>query len=46
MGHVTIEETFYYIHLIPERLRISPNIKWDMLSSIYGNKEEKIHEKN
>ncbi len=24
MGHVTLEETLYYVHLLPERLKSSP----------------------
>lgn len=35
MGHVTLEETLYYVHLLPERLKSSPGINWDMLSGIY-----------
>ena len=35
MGHVTLEETLYYVHLLPERLKSSPGIDWDMLSGIY-----------
>ena len=31
MGHVTLEETLYYVHLLPERLKSSPGINWDML---------------
>ena len=31
MGHVSLEETLYYIHLLPERLKKSPGIEWNML---------------
>ena len=34
MGHVSLEETLYYIHLLPERLKTSPGIDWDMLKEI------------
>lgn len=39
MGHVTLEETLYYIHLLPERLKQSPGIDWDMLKGIYRTEE-------
>ena len=35
MGHVSLEETLYYIHLLPERLKTSSGIDWDMLKDIY-----------
>jgi len=35
MGHVSLGETLYYVHLLPERLKTSPGIDWDMLRSIY-----------
>jgi len=35
MGHVSLEETLYYVHLLPERLKASPGIDWDMLRGIY-----------
>lgn len=40
MGHVTLEETLYYVHLLPERLKNSPGIDWDTLRGIYRTKEE------
>lgn len=40
MGHVTLEETLYYVHLLPERLKSSPGIDWDTLRGIYRTKEE------
>ncbi len=46
MGHVSLEETFYYIHLIPDRLKKSPNINWDMMSNIYARGKENQHEEN
>lgn len=36
MGHVSLEETLYYVHLLPERLKVSPGIDWDMLRDIYA----------
>ncbi len=39
MGHVTLEETLYYVHLLPERLKSSPGIDWNMLSEIYHAEE-------
>lgn len=36
MGHSELSSTFYYIHLIPEKLRRSENINWAMLEQIYG----------
>ena len=35
MGHVSLAETMYHIHLLPERLKASPGIDWDMLREIY-----------
>ncbi len=45
MGHVCLEETLYYIHLLPERLKASPGIDWRMLSNIY-NEENVPYEKD
>lgn len=39
MGHVSLEETLYYVHLLPERLKSSPGIDWDMLGEIYKTEE-------
>lgn len=39
MGHVSLEETLYYIHLLPERLKSSPGIDWKMLDDIYQTEE-------
>ena len=39
MGHVSLEETLYYIHLLPERLKSSPGIDWKMLNDIYQTEE-------
>lgn len=39
MGHVSLEETLYYVHLLPERLKSSPGIDWDMLGEIYKAEE-------
>ena len=45
MGHVSLEETMYYIHLLPERLKASPGINWDMLGEIYKT-EGAFYEEN
>lgn len=44
MGHSKISSTFYYIHLLPQRLRESSGIDWDTLDEIYreGNCYEEI----
>lgn len=39
MGHSKISSTFYYIHLLPQRLRESAGIKWDTLDEIYREGE-------
>lgn len=39
MGHVSLEETMYYVHLLPERLKTSPGINWNMFSEIYERTE-------
>ena len=39
MGHVCLEETLYYVHLLPERIKNSPGIKWEMMRDIYGSEE-------
>lgn len=36
MGHKKFTHTLYYIHLLPERLRITAGIDWAKLESIYG----------
>ena len=36
MGHSELTSTFYYIHLLPENLRQSKAVDWELLSSIYG----------
>ena len=36
MGHSELTLTLHYIHLIPENLRSSAKIDWDLLSQIYG----------
>lgn len=43
MGHVSLEETLYYVHLLPERIKSSPGIDWDMLSTIYRTEEEDFY---
>lgn len=41
MGHVSLEETLYYVHLLPQRIKSSPGIDWAMLDEIY--REEGDH---
>lgn len=36
MGHADLGSTFYYIHLLPERMRSSAGINWRIFSGIYG----------
>ena len=36
MGHSELTSTLYYIHLLPDTLRRSKGIDWDMLTRIYG----------
>ena len=36
MGHSELSSTLYYVHLIPERLRKSKGIDWDLLTRICG----------
>lgn len=36
MGHSELTSTLYYIHLLPENLRNSKGIDWDLLSRVYG----------
>ncbi len=36
MGHSELTSTLYYIHLLPEKLRRSPKVDWEMLERIYG----------
>ncbi|MBP7902539.1 MAG: tyrosine-type recombinase/integrase [Spirochaetes bacterium] len=40
MGHVSLSETLYYVHLLPERLKKSPNIDWEMMKDIYPHQDE------
>lgn len=44
LGHAEINSTFYYIHLLPDRIRKSSGINWEMFSSIY--EEDTDHEEN
>lgn len=36
MGHSELHSTFYYIHLLPDRIRHSAGVDWKQFSSIYG----------
>ena len=40
MGHVSMEKTLYYVHLLPERIKSSPGINWDMMGDIYSAEED------
>jgi integrase len=35
MGHENINHTLYYVHLLPERLKASSGINWDVFNSVY-----------
>ena len=35
MGHSELDSTFYYIHLLPERIRKSAGINWKQFADIY-----------
>ena len=34
MGHSSFEETAYYIHLLPDRLKTSKAIDWEIMESL------------
>jgi len=34
MGHSSFEETAYYIHLLPDRLKTSKAIDWGIMESL------------
>lgn len=36
VGHAELTSTLYYVHLLPERLRSSPGVDWEMLDEVYG----------
>ena len=40
VGHSELTSTLYYVHLLPERLRRSPGVDWDLLDEIYGRGTE------
>lgn len=33
MGHEDFRDTLYYIHILPERLLMSPEINWEQIES-------------
>ena len=35
MGHSELSSTLYYVHLLPERLRKSAGIDWELFSAVY-----------
>jgi len=35
MGHSDLNSTLYYVHILPERIRMSAGIDWSLFSSIY-----------
>jgi integrase/recombinase XerD len=44
MGHATLNSTFYYLHLLPERIRNSAGIEWEQFSAIYGEEGGNIED--
>lgn len=40
LGHAEISSTFYYIHLLPDRIRKSSGIDWEMFSAVYEEGDE------
>lgn len=44
MGHSKLGSTFYYIHLLPERIRNSAGIDWERFSVIYGKEGDSIED--
>jgi integrase len=40
MGHGTLSETAYYIHILPENLRKSPGIDWRVFDEMIPEVEE------
>ena len=40
MGHKTLVQTAYYIHLLPENLLKSKGIEWDRLNDVIPEAEE------
>lgn len=44
MGHSELNSTFYYIHLLPERIRNSVGVDWKQFSSIYGKEGGSIED--
>ena len=40
MGHKTLAQTAYYIHLLPENLLKSKGIEWDRLNDVIPEAEE------
>jgi hypothetical protein len=44
MGHATLNSTFYYLHLLPERIRNSAGIEWERFSAIYGEEGGNIED--
>lgn len=39
MGHKKFSYTYYYIHLLPERLLQSKNVDWNRLKKVYADEE-------
>ncbi len=44
LGHAEIRSTFYYIHLLPDRIFKSSGIDWNMFSAVYD--EDTSHEED
>lgn len=34
MGHLRMDDTLYYVHLLPEKISKSPSVDWDALDSV------------
>lgn len=40
MGHASIKSTMYYVHMVPERLKKSPGVDWELLDTVYGGADD------
>jgi len=37
MGHNSLNETAYYIHILPENLSKTPAVNWDVFENMFPN---------
>lgn len=44
MGHSKLSSTFYYIHLLPDRIRDSSGINWEQFSAIYKKEGGRVED--